>query len=95
MGSQEQSPGGAPTVFFDPALAGRRVQADGGAAALGTQFPSRETFEGTLTGRRLDDGDPPWRWVEIGQLTDKPLEFDEDAVWCEESYVYYLDHAAE
>lgn len=85
------------TVYFDTALAGRRVQADGGADvsdyASGDRVSkaSRESFEGTLTGKRLDQGDPPWRWVEIGNLTEKPNTFDGESVWCEESYVYFLD----
>jgi hypothetical protein len=85
------------TVYFDAALAGRRVQADGGADisdyAGGDRVSkaSRESYEGTLTGKRLDQGDPPWRWVEIGNLTEKPDTFDRESVWCEESYVYFLE----
>jgi hypothetical protein len=84
-------------VYFDDAIAGKRVQADGGAEAVeaehGAKFAvaSREMFEGRLTGRRLDQGDPPWRWLEIGDLTDKPDHFDGETVWCEESYVYYVE----
>jgi hypothetical protein len=84
-------------VYFDDSIAGKRVQADGGAeatdAAHGGKFAvaSREMFEGRLTGRRLDQGDPPWRWLEIGDLTDKPAHFEDETVWCEESYVYFID----
>ena len=38
----------------------------------------------------MDEGDPPWRWLEIGHLTAKPEGFGEDSVWCEESYIYGL-----
>ena len=75
--------------YFDPAIVGMRVQADGGNAAIGSRLASRETFEGTLTGQRMDEGDPPWRWLEIGELTGKPEGFGEDSVWCEESYIYF------
>jgi hypothetical protein len=84
-------------VYFDAAIAGRRVAADGGNEATeaehGGKFAvaSREMFEGVLTGRRLDQGDPPWRWLEIGELREKPAGFDAPTVWCEESYIYDLD----
>lgn len=77
--------------YFDPSIAGMRVQADGGNAAVGSRLASREAFEGTLTGRRMDEGQPPWRWLEIGDLTTRPDGFQEDSVWCEESYVYFVN----
>ena len=40
---------------------------------------------------RMDEGDPPWRWLEIGELTAKPEDFGDDSVWCEESYIYFLE----
>lgn len=76
--------------YFDPSIAGMRVQADGGNAAVGSRLASRESFEGSLTGRRMDEGEPPWRWLEIGELSARPDGFEEDSVWCEESYVYFL-----
>jgi hypothetical protein len=84
-------------VYFDEAIAGKRVAADGGAEAKeaehGGKFAvaSREMFEGRLTGHRLDQGDPPWRWLEIGELTEMPAGFESETVWCEESYIYFLD----
>lgn len=86
---------GAPdgTPYFDKTIAGMRVQADGGNAEVGSRFGSREMFEGSLTGRRMDVGSPAWRWLEIGDLTSKPENFEEDFVWCEVSYVYPLDVA--
>jgi len=81
--------------YFDPSVAGTRVQADGGNAAVGSRLASREAFQGTLTGRRMDQGDPPWRWLEIGHLVEKPAGFQEETVWCEESYIYPLGHESE
>ncbi|MBM3140866.1 MAG: hypothetical protein FJZ92_11845 [Chloroflexi bacterium] len=75
-------------VYFDPAIAGKRAQADGGAEVPGTQHGSRDSFEGVLTGRRLDYGDPPWKWVELGELTEKPVGFEDAFVWCDEQYVF-------
>lgn len=77
--------------YHDPSIAGLRVEADGGNAEIGSRFASREVFRGTLTGQRMDVGDPPWRWLEIGDLTEKPDEFEDETVWCEESFIYYLD----
>jgi hypothetical protein len=81
-------------IWFDPALAGVRVQADGGAEIADLGVASRETYEGTLTGRRLEHGDPPSRWLEIGQLTDKPEDFAHQLVWCDESFVYVMEGGA-
>ncbi len=87
----EEGANGGP--YYDRAIVGIRVQADGGNAEVGSRFASRDTFEGRLTGRRMDVGDPQWRWLEIGELTAKPENFEEDFVWCEVSYVYPLDSA--
>jgi hypothetical protein len=78
-------------VSHDETLAGRHAQADGGGAIEGGQAGSRETFEGVLTGRRLEQGDPPWRWLELGQLTEKPEDFGAEFVWVDEEYVYLQD----
>ncbi len=78
-------------VSHDDALAGRRAQADVGGAIEGGHAGSRETFEGTLTGRRLEQGDPPWRWLELGDLTEKPEDFGAEFVWVDEEYVYLQD----
>jgi hypothetical protein len=78
-------------ISHDPALAGRPAQADGGAQVEGGQVASRETFEGVLTGRRLEQGDPPWRWLELGDLTEKPEDFGAEFVWVDEEYVYLQD----
>lgn len=85
------------TTWFDSSVAGRPVAADGGAEfkdaahAGGYAVASRESFRGRLTGWRLDQGNPPWRWFEIGELVDKPQDFESATVWCEQSYIYFLD----
>ncbi|MEE2875923.1 MAG: hypothetical protein VYD09_05285 [Chloroflexota bacterium] len=78
-------------ITLDSELIGRRVEADGGAQVGNTNFASRAAFEGVLTGRKIVQGDPPWYWLEIGQLSVKPDDFEDEFVWCEESYVYSLD----
>ena len=82
---------GQSRVYHDPEIAGRRVQADGGGASEERRVPFRESYEGTLTGRRFIQGDPPWHWLELGELTQKPANFEDEFVWCEESFVYFLD----
>lgn len=83
--------------YYDAAIAGRRVEADGGTLldavreGLTVNAATRETFAGVLTGRRLDVGDPPWRWLEIGDLTDMPPGFTARTVWCEESFIYFVE----
>ena len=79
-------------ITVDPRLRGKIVEADGGATLeLNSNFASRASFKGTLTGRRLQQGDPPWNWLEIGSLTLKPDDFEEEFVWCEQSYIYDID----
>jgi hypothetical protein len=89
--------GHADEPFFDPSVAGKAVEADGGSLAdaerdgLTVVAATREMFAGILTGRRLDLGNPPWRWLEIGDLTQMPPGFTARTVWCEESFIYFLD----
>ena len=82
---------GAIRVWHDPSIAGKRVQADGGEEVPGSGAGYRATFEGVLTGRRMEQGNPPWVWMELGQLTEAPDNFEDAYVWCEESYIYFLD----
>jgi|TARA_B110000438_G_scaffold20631_1_gene18825 hypothetical protein len=82
---------GSMQITVDPELTGRHVEADGGTQVGNTNFASRAEFEGILTGRKIVQGDPPWYWLEIGQLSVKPDDFEDEFVWCEESYVYSLD----
>lgn len=81
----------APHIYFDAAIEGLAVAADGGHQIPGFQHGVRESFEGALTGRRMNQGDPPWRLVEIADLTETPEDFEDRAVWCEENFVYPLD----
>lgn len=75
-------------ISFDESLAGKRAEADGGSHVAGTVFAARQSFAGTLTGRLMSQGDPPWRFFELGDFTDKPEGFEHDAVWCLEGDVY-------
>jgi len=72
---------------FDPRMAGRRAECDGGRAIPGTRYAGREEFAGVLTGDYVDHGDPPWRWYLLAELTRKP-EGHPDAVWCESGSLF-------
>ncbi len=74
---------------FDPELAGRRAECDGGAPVAGTRMAGRQEFTGVLTGEYVDHGDPPWRWYLLGNLTDKPEGYPSDSVWCESGSLYF------
>ena len=76
---------------FDPKLAGKRADCDGGGHVAGTHFAGRQEFTGTLTGEFVDHGDPPWRWYLMVNLTRKPDGYPNDAVWCESGSVFVLD----
>ena len=76
---------------FDPEKAGRRAECDGGGMIEGTHFAGRQEFTGTLTGDYYDQGDPPWRWYLMTDLTRKPGNFPAGAVWCESGNLFLLD----
>jgi len=76
---------------FDPTLAGKRAECDGGGLMPGTRYVAAEEFTGTLTGEYYDQGDPPWRWYLMGELTEKPDGYPTDAVWCESESIYLLE----
>jgi hypothetical protein len=76
---------------FDPALAGRRAECDGGGPIAGTRFAGRQEFTGTLTGEYVDHGDPPWRWYLLADFSRKPEGYPGDAVWCESGSLFILD----
>ena len=73
---------------FDPELAGKRAECDGGAPVPGTHFAGRQDFAGTLTGEYIDHGDPPWRWLLMVELTRKPENYTQESVWCESQSVF-------
>ncbi len=75
---------------FDPEMAGKRAECDGGGPIAGTRFAGRQEFTGTLTGEFIDHGDPPWRWYLMVDLTQKPEGYPSDAVWCESESVFIL-----
>lgn len=76
---------------FDPELAGRRAECDGGGPVAGTHFAGREEFAGVLTGEYVDHGDPPWRWYLLRELTRKPASYAEDRVWCESGNLFVVE----
>lgn len=76
---------------FDPEMAGRRAECDGGGPVLGTHFASRQDFAGVLTGEYVDHGEPAWRWYLMKDLTLKPEGYVDDAVWCEAGMLFVVD----
>jgi hypothetical protein len=76
---------------FDPAMAGKRAECDGGGPLAGTQFAGRQDFTGTLTGDYLDHGDPPSRWYLMVDLAKKPPNFAWEAVWCVSGFLFVID----
>jgi len=73
---------------FDPEMADKTVECDGGGAIAGTKFAGRQEFAGRATGEYVDHGDPPWRWYLVVDLTLKPEGYPGDSVWCESGSVY-------
>ena len=67
---------------FNPDYAGKRAECDGGGPIKGTLLSGRQDFAGTLTGDYIEQGDPPWRWYLMIDLTLKPQNWEEEAVWC-------------
>jgi hypothetical protein len=78
---------------FDPAMAGKRAECDGGGLIQGTRFAARQEVAGTLTGDYIDHGDPPWRWYLMKSLTLKPQGYLPDEVWCESGMVFLVESA--
>ncbi|MFQ5699932.1 MAG: hypothetical protein ACE5IL_16845 [Myxococcota bacterium] len=76
---------------FDPTLAGKRAECDGGGLVAGTHFAGREDYAGTLTGEYVEEGDPPWRWYLLTDLTLKPEGYPGEAVWCESGHLFVVE----
>lgn len=76
---------------FDPEMAGRRAECDGGGPQEGGMVGSREDFAGTLTGEFMEQGDPPWHWYLLANLTRKPDGYEHDSVWCETGFLFLVD----
>ena len=81
----------ATRIEFAEELAGRRATCDGGHAAPGALVGARETFVGTLSGRRMVYGDPPWRWLELVDALQQPEGTTHERVWCDEACVFLED----
>ena len=76
-------------IEFASEYAGRLAICEGGGqAGPGLLYGSRATYVGRLTGRRMVYGEPPWRWLELSDLTESPDGFTEDRVWCDEANVF-------
>ena len=78
---------------FDPEMAGKIAECDGGGAIPGTRYAGRQEFTGRLTGEYVDHGDPPWRWYLLSELTRKPDNYTDGAVWCEKGNVWLVEEA--
>ena len=76
---------------FDPAMAGKLAECDGGGMVTGLPYAARQDFAGRLTGDYVDHGDPPWRWYLMTDLTLKPDAYVEDSVWCESGMIFVID----
>ena len=76
---------------FDPDMAGKRAECDGGGPIEGTRYAARQEFTGTLTGHYIDHGDPPWRWYLMVDLVCKPREYVWDRVWCESGNLFLIE----
>ena len=78
--------------FFEDALVGRSCTCEGGSQIEGTDFAGRVTYRGVLTGRKFEQGDPPWRWLELaGRSIDDHSGQGQQLIWCEESFVFFED----
>jgi hypothetical protein len=76
--------------YFDETIVQRRATCEGGAPIEGSNTAARVTYVGFTTGRRFDQGNPPWKWIEmIGRDPDSPAE--QQLVWCEEAFLFFED----
>jgi hypothetical protein len=76
---------------FHPDLVGRRAECDGGGMLVGTRYAGRQEFTGTLTGEYVEVGDPASRWYLMVDLTEKPRNFEAEAVWCLSGNLFFCD----
>ncbi len=75
---------------FDPEMAGKQAECDGGGPVVGTRLASRQEFSGVLSGEYMDHGDPPWRWYLMVDLQRKPAGYEQDSVWCESNSIFLV-----
>ncbi|MGH2586861.1 MAG: hypothetical protein ACRDJE_18260 [Dehalococcoidia bacterium] len=85
-----QGAAGVVRYGFDPAMAGRRAECDGGSVDAEGRA-SREEFAGRLTGEYFEQGDPPWRWYLMTDLTQRPPYFEHESVWCDAGFLFVMD----
>jgi hypothetical protein len=85
-----KSASGGARAGYDPALAGRPAECDGGGSIAGTRLAGRQEFAGVLSGEYVDHGDPPWRWYLLGELSHKPDGYEFDTVWCESGSLFVI-----
>lgn len=76
---------------FNPDYANRRAECDGGGPIKGTRLSGRQDFAGTLTGDYVDQGNPPARWYLMKDLTLKPPNCEDEAIWCLEGNLFLVD----
>ncbi|KYC29109.1 hypothetical protein ACY05_00550 [Sterolibacterium denitrificans] len=79
---------------FNPDYAGRRAECDGGGAIAGTRLAGRQDYAGTLTGDYIDHASgnaPPWRWYLMRDLTLKPQNCEDEAIWCLAGNLHLID----
>ena len=76
--------------WFDETVVGRPVTCEGGAPIEGSNTAARATYIGHTTGRRFDQGDPPWRWLELTGY-DPDDRRGEQLIWCEEAFLFFED----
>lgn len=79
---------------FNPDYANRRAECDGGGPIDGTRLAGRQDYAGTLTGEYIDHSEgntPPWRWYLMKDLTLKPQNCEDEAIWCLEGNLFLVD----
>lgn len=59
---------------------------------MGSHYAARQEFTGTLTGEYYDEGDPPWRWYKMIELTHKPNDYPFKSVWCEAESLFLIEN---
>lgn len=79
-------------IEFASEYAGRRATCEGGGqAGPGLGYGSRATYVGRLSGRRMVYGDPPWAFLELTDIIERPAGSTDERVWCDEANVFLED----
>ena len=74
-------------------LIGKWAECDGGSAYAAPGTPAgmmgaREFFRGRLTGQYYEEGEPPWRWYYLTDLSSSPPDWETEGVWCEHNFIF-------